>query len=262
MRGRAILGTIVLCTAAMIGAGYAHPFGDPRSGVAVAGSKDAGKMLENAQIPAEAKAVLIAKCVNCHSEATQWPRYARIAPWSWLIDRDVMEGRQYMNLSKWAELTPDDRQILESKIIQQARNGDMPPIQYRALHWGAKLSTENLQALSILGKEGGPVEVIAAGIGDAERGKAIFNKHCTSCHAMDVDREGPKLRGVFGRKAGEVPGFKYSAALKASGITWDKDSLNKWLSDTDVMIPDNAMGFRVIKASERLDLIEYLKQTK
>jgi cytochrome c len=101
-----------------------------------------------------------------------------------------------------------------------------------------------------------------AAAGDAERGKAAFNRRCTSCHALDANREGPRLRGVFGRKAGSVPGFKYSAPLKASGIIWDKDSLDRWLSDTDVMIADNAMGFRVVKASERQDLIAYLRQSK
>jgi cytochrome c len=100
------------------------------------------------------------------------------------------------------------------------------------------------------------------GIGDAERGKAVFNKRCSSCHAMDANREGPNLRGVFGRKAGKMPGFTYSAALKASGITWNQDSLEDWLSDTDAMIPKNGMGFRVVKAAERSDLIAYLKQTK
>jgi cytochrome c len=252
-----MLGIGVLCAAAMIGLGYVHPFGNPRSGTAMT-----AEVLENSQMSAGAKAVLVAKCVDCHSEATQWPGYSRIAPGSWLIERDVMEGRRHMNLSRWAELTADDRQILESKIIQETRSGDMPPLQYRALHWGAKLSAGDLQALSKLGKEGGPVEVVSAGIGDAERGKAVFNKRCMSCHTLDVNREGPKLRGVFGRKAGKMPGFTFSAALKGAGVIWNQESLDKWLSDTDAMIPDNGMGFRVVNAAERTDLIAYLKQTK
>ena len=257
MRGLPIVGTVVLCAAAMIGLGYVHPFGDPRSGAGAA-----VEVLKDASMPAPAKAVLVGKCADCHSEGTRWPRYARIAPGSWLIERDVMEGRRHMNLSKWAELTADDRRTLESKIIRETRNGDMPPLQYLALHWGAKLSAGDLQALSTLGKEGGPVETASAGVGDAERGKAVFNKRCTSCHALDVNREGPKLRGVFGRKAGDVSGFTYSTVLKVSGITWNQDSLDRWLSDTDTMIPENAMGFRVVKAAERSDLIAYLKQTK
>jgi cytochrome c len=261
MRGRVVLGTAMLCTAAMIGSGYVHPFGNPRSGVTMA-AKNAGKDLRNAKIPADTRAVLVAKCADCHSDETKWPPYARIAPGSWLIERDVIEGRRHMNLSRWSELTADDRQVLESKIIQETRKGDMPPFQYRILHWGAKLSAEDVRALSKLNSEGDPVEGDSGGRGDAERGKAVFTKRCTGCHAMDVNREGPKLRGVFDRRAGQIEGFTYSTALKASGITWDEESLDKWLSDPDAMIPENAMSFRVVKAAERLDLIEYLKRAK
>jgi cytochrome c len=77
---------------------------------------------------------------------------------------------------------------------------------------------------------------------------------------MDADREGPRLAGVYGRKAGSVAGFSYSAGLKNSGITWNDATLEKWLSDPDSMVPDNQMGFRVPKAQERSDLIAYFKQ--
>ena len=96
--------------------------------------------------------------------------------------------------------------------------------------------------------------------GDAARGKAVFQKRCTGCHALETDLEGPRLAGVFGRKAGTIPGFDYSTALKNSGITWDDAKLEKWLSDPDMLVPGNNMGFYVPKAQERLDLIAYLKQ--
>ena len=101
--------------------------------------------------------------------------------------------------------------------------------------------------------------------GDATRGKQVFEKRCTGCHAIQADREGPRLAGVFGRRAGSVAGYTYSAGLRKSGETgliWDDVSLNQWLSDTDAMVPDNNMEFRVPKAQERLDLIAYLKQAK
>jgi cytochrome c len=99
-----------------------------------------------------------------------------------------------------------------------------------------------------------------AGAGDAARGKAVFEKRCTGCHAINVDREGPRLAGVYGRKAGSVARFIYSAGLKNSGITWNDATLEKWLSDPDVMVPDNNMSFSVPKAEERRDVIAYLKQ--
>lgn len=246
----------------MIGLGHIHPFGDPMGDSATRAPENADNLLKNSRLPSQAKAVLVAKCADCHSEATKWPPYVRIAPGSWLIERDVMEGRQHMNLSKWDDLTPDERQVIESKVVQETRNGNMPPLQYRALHWGARLSLKDLQALSNLSKEGAPVETATAGAGDPERGKIAFNKRCTGCHTIDTNREGPKLRGVFGRKAGTLPGFTYSSALKTSGITWNQSSLDKWLSDTDAMVPENNMGFRVVKATERMDLIAYLKQMK
>lgn len=249
---------VLLSALGLVSMGFVHPFGNPR----VAAEKGRGPLLEGAQMPAEAKKVLLTKCADCHSNETRWPIYARIAPGSWLIERDVMEGRKHMNLSNWGELTPERREVLQAKILQEARSGAMPLPQYRLLHWDAKLTSADLLSLSALGKDGGAVETRAGGTGDAERGRAVFNKRCTGCHAIDANREGPELRGVFGRKAGSLPGFNYSASLKASGFTWNEDSLDKWLSDTDAMVPGSDMSFRVVKATERLDLIAYLKQTK
>jgi cytochrome c len=77
---------------------------------------------------------------------------------------------------------------------------------------------------------------------------------------MAVDREGPRLAGVYGRRAGSITEFTYSAGLKNSGVTWNDATLEKWLSDPDLMVPDNNMSFSVSKAKERRDLIAYLKQ--
>jgi cytochrome c len=94
---------------------------------------------------------------------------------------------------------------------------------------------------------------------NADRGKELFEKRCTGCHSLDQDKEGPRLRGVYGRQAGKVSGFKYSAALQSSVITWDESSLDKWLTDPDSLIADNDMAFRVVKADERAEIIRYLK---
>jgi cytochrome c len=57
-----------------------------------------------------------------------------------------------------------------------------------------------------------------------------------------------------------VVGFRYSAGLKDSGITWNDATLERWLSDPDLVVKDNNMSFGVPKAEERRDLIAYLKQ--
>jgi len=95
---------------------------------------------------------------------------------------------------------------------------------------------------------------------DADRGKTIFEKRCTGCHALDIDKEGPRLSGVFGRAAGSVPTFSYSDAVKKSGVTWDAAALDKWLTEPVAFIPDSNMAFRVVDAGERSAIIAYLKQ--
>jgi cytochrome c len=92
-------------------------------------------------------------------------------------------------------------------------------------------------------------------------GKALFEKRCGGCHALDRDKEGPRLRGVYGRAAGTVESFRYSEALKKSGLKWTDENLDKWLSDTESLVPDNDMAFHVEKADERNEIIAYLKNS-
>ena len=95
---------------------------------------------------------------------------------------------------------------------------------------------------------------------DPSKGKDLFERRCGGCHSLDRDKEGPRLRDVYGRVSGAAPLFKYSDALKKARITWDSETLDKWLTDTDKLVPDNDMTFRVVKADERSDIIAYLKQ--
>ena len=245
-----------LTVAAVMGLGYVHPFGNPR----VEPAEGPGTLLQGANMPADAKAVLLTKCADCHSSETRWPVYARIAPGSWLIERDIVEARKKMDLSQWEKLPADKQDVLVAKIIQEAKSGDMPPLQYRLLHRDAQLSKADVEALAMLGKSSGGSEATLVGDGDAVRGKAVFEKRCTGCHALDGNREGPKLAGVFGRKAGSVAGFEYSAGLKNSGMTWNEATLERWLSDPDMVVPDTKMDFHVPKAQERSDLIAYFKR--
>jgi cytochrome c len=90
-------------------------------------------------------------------------------------------------------------------------------------------------------------------------GKSLYEKRCSGCHALDADHEGPRLRGVFGRSAGTVKTFKYSEAFQKAKFTWDEAKLDKWLTDTESVLPDNDMGFRVPKPEERTAIISYLK---
>lgn len=95
--------------------------------------------------------------------------------------------------------------------------------------------------------------------GTATAGKALFEARCTGCHTLDKNKEGPRLRGVLGRRAGSVVDFTYSDQLKASNLTWDEASLDKWLANPDALVPDNDMAFRVSNARERADIIQFLR---
>ena len=91
-------------------------------------------------------------------------------------------------------------------------------------------------------------------------GKALFEKRCGGCHALDRDKEGPRLGGVYGRTSGSVDSFQYSEALKKARIVWKQDTLDRWLTDTEKLVPENDMTFHVEKADERSEIIAYLKQ--
>jgi cytochrome c len=246
----------VLTAVSVTGLGYVHPFGNPR----VETAKGTGTLLKGANLPPEAKALLVTKCADCHSSETRWPAYARVAPGSWLIERDIIEARKHMDLSRWELLSLEEQQVLLAKISHEAKSGDMPPLQYVALHWDARLSRADVHTLSILSKNVGDSGASVGGAGDAARGKAVFNKRCTGCHSLDINGEGPKLAGVYGRKAGSVAGFEYSQGLKGSGIVWNDATLEKWLSGPDSVVPDAKMDFYVPKAEERRDLVAFFKR--
>ena len=90
-------------------------------------------------------------------------------------------------------------------------------------------------------------------------GKDLFERRCSGCHATDSNKEGPRLRGVVGRKAGTVAGYPYSDALRNSGITWTEDLLTRWLENPEAVVKDNDMEFRVSNAEERAALVAWLK---
>lgn len=95
--------------------------------------------------------------------------------------------------------------------------------------------------------------------GDVEQGRQLFEKRCSGCHSLDKNKEGPRLQGVYGRKAGSVPDFSYSDPLKAANLVWDEHSLDRWLTNPDAVVPDNDMAFHVANAEERDKIIQFLK---
>ena len=82
-------------------------------------------------------------CFDCHSNETVWPWYSNIAPFSWLIYSDVVEGRQKMNFSEW---TQGGSQEID-ELMEVLQEGEMPPFQYLLMHPEAKLTASEKQTL-------------------------------------------------------------------------------------------------------------------
>jgi len=96
--------------------------------------------------------------------------------------------------------------------------------------------------------------------GDAARGEARF-QDCAACHKLQADANnvGPSLHEVFGRKAGAIADFRYSPAMKRSGITWTPETLDRFLVDPQAMVPANRMPYAgMANEGDRADLIAYL----
>jgi hypothetical protein len=91
--------------------------------------------------PPEVEAVMRRACFDCHTHETRWPIYTRIAPGSWLMARDIHNGRNHLNLSKWGETDEEERQTDRENMWEQVEKGEMPPWFYIVpFHPDAKLS--------------------------------------------------------------------------------------------------------------------------
>jgi len=104
----------------------------------------------------EVRALAERACFDCHSDRTQWPWYARVAPISWVLWYDVTQGREALNFSDWERhahsetvdpADPFPPKTLSERIAQEIRSGAMPPGTYRLLHAGARLSAAEREFL-------------------------------------------------------------------------------------------------------------------
>jgi len=127
----------------------------------------------------------MAKCADCHSNETRWPIYARIAPGSWLIERDIIDARKHMDLSQWKSTPAETQQVWTAKIVQEAKSGDMPPPQYLLLHWDAQAFQG--RCAGAFSPWASPRVAARPPLPDRAiqlNGQAVFNKRCTGCHAL------------------------------------------------------------------------------
>lgn len=86
-------------------------------------------------------------CYDCHSNEVVWPWYAQLAPFSWLVARDVHEGREAVNYSTWNRLDEDEQPEALEESWEEIADGNMPPWIYLPLHPEARLSDEDRRIL-------------------------------------------------------------------------------------------------------------------
>jgi cytochrome c len=124
-------------------------------------------------------------------------------------------------------------------------------------HVGGRDRVTIAMALAVMLAAGHSAPSFAAG--DAAHGAKVY-QDCMLCHSLDKNEIGPRHRGVFGRKAGSVPGYDYSAALRTAGVVWNETTLDKWLSDPQALVPGTKMLFSLEDAQDRADVIAFLKE--
>jgi cytochrome c len=121
--------------------------------------------------------------------------------------------------------------------------------------------TRSIAILAVLG-----IFTAAQAGSPSDDGQMRFNNYCRTCHSIKPgdNRLGPSLGGVFGQKAGSVPGFPYSDSMRNAGVTWDEATLDKFIADPDAVAPNNKMRpyTGVGDAAERAKIIAFLKKAR
>ena len=119
---------------------FIHPFGN----VKAISRPSTRQLFSGAQIEPAVFSIMQRSCQNCHSEETVWPWYSYISPVSWLVEKDVRDGRSHFNMSRWNEYNMDDRIQILAGISTMVRNKNMPLPKYLLLHRDAKLSDADI----------------------------------------------------------------------------------------------------------------------
>jgi mono/diheme cytochrome c family protein len=122
-----LLGTLVVVALGLLLLAQAVPYGRDHA--------DPTATKPVALTSARAERLFTQACGDCHSDRTRWPWYSNVAPMSWLVQKDVDEGRGILNVSEWDKPQPD-----VGEVVEQIRGGGMPPWQYKLIHGDADLS--------------------------------------------------------------------------------------------------------------------------
>jgi len=98
---------------------------------------------------------------------------------------------------------------------------------------------------------------------DVTSGQLVFNNACRTCHSIREgdNRLGPHMRGIIGRKAGSLPNYSYSSAMRGANFIWDEENLERFMANPDEIVPGNTMKpyGGLASAESRVELIAFLK---
>jgi cytochrome c len=111
----------------------------------------------------------------------------------------------------------------------------------RYIDWGRLLISGAMTYILLLSCSGAQ-EAVSQG-GDVTSGQQVFNNACRTCHTtkQDDNRLGPHLNNIIGRRAGSLPDYDYSSAMRGAGFSWDKEKLERFIADPDELVPGNRM---------------------
>ena len=121
-----------------------------------------GALLETARLDAKSTNVIERACGSCHSNETLWPWYGHVAPVSWMLRKDVFDGRSFLNFSRWSEYGVEGQNQLLNSAAEGIRGQSMPPRRYLLLHPEAQLSDpDRLELIAALQREASRVRASA-----------------------------------------------------------------------------------------------------
>lgn len=136
------MATVVVMLGASVSLSFVHPWGDIRN------RDSRSPILEGGVIPANVRSTIEAKCADCHSSRTDWPIYSRLAPASWLLERDVHDAREVLNFSRWSAISARDQIAALTRIAAEVRSGQMPPRTYAFMHPSHRLTISDKQQIA------------------------------------------------------------------------------------------------------------------
>jgi hypothetical protein len=133
-----ILGGAALAAIASV---LIHPSGEMKKNVSD------GPLFAGSEVSSPVLQIVQRSCQDCHSEKTAWPWYSYVAPMSWLIEKDVQQGRSHMNLSHWDQYDTATRVEVLTKLSAMVRSREMPLPRYLRLHPESRLSDAEVDVI-------------------------------------------------------------------------------------------------------------------